>query len=108
MVAQGIPQLPSVRSGVGLTLTPQGRLVLEAASDAAFLDARAAMRLTKAFSTGTGQGLLQLGAGEVGKSLPPTFVWWRGFAAQYIGALCLLSPGTAGDATLPVVAPPTA
>ena len=95
-------------SGVGFRLTPHGRLVLEAAVDAPVLDERSAARLTGAFAESSGQGLLQLGAGEVGQFLPPAFVWWRGFSAQYVGALCLLSPGTAGDATVPVVPPPSA
>jgi hypothetical protein len=94
-------------SCVGLRLTPHGRLMLEEAADVPSLDERTVARLTKAFAESTGRGLLQLGAGEVGQFLPPAFVWWRGFSAQYVGALCLLSPGTAGDAAVPVVPPPT-
>jgi hypothetical protein len=43
--------------------------------------------------------------------LPPAFVWWRDFAARYVGALCLLAPGAASEApsppVLPAVPPPT-
>lgn len=30
---------------------------------------------------GSGHGLLQLGAAEVGQRLPPVFLWWGAFAA---------------------------
>ena len=80
----------AVRDVSGLRLTPHGRLVLEEAANLLGLDERSVMRLTKAFAESTGRGLLQLGAGEVGQLLPPAFVWWRGFSAQYVGALCLL------------------
>ena len=91
-------------SRVGLRLTPHGRLVLEADDDAPILDDGVAERLTKAFGNGSGPGLMQLGAGEVGQALPPAFVWWRGFASRYVAALCLLTT----DDSLPPVPPPTA
>jgi hypothetical protein len=74
---------------LGLRLTPHGRLVLEDEADSPDPDARVAARLSKAFADSTGQGLLQLGAGEVGQLLPPTFAWWRSFSGHYVGALCL-------------------
>lgn len=92
---------------VGLRLTPHGRLMLEEAADVPFLNERSVARLKKAFAESTGRGLLQLGASEVGQFLPPAFVWWRGFSSQYVGTLCLLSSGAAGDATVPIVPPPT-
>ncbi|MDQ2803939.1 MAG: SNF2-related protein, partial [Pseudomonadota bacterium] len=61
------------------------------------MDKAIAARLDEAFRRGGGQGLLQLGAGEVGQVLPPAFVWWRGFAARYVAALCLQGAGTTGD-----------
>ena len=92
-------------SRLGLRLTPHGHLLLEADEEAPILDDGIAERLVPAFARGTGHGLLQLGAGEVGRALPPVFVWWRGFAARYVGALCLLSSG-AEAASLPSVRPP--
>jgi superfamily II DNA or RNA helicase len=77
-----------------LRLTPHGHLVLEHSADAAELDERTASRLTEAFAHGSGQGLLRLGAGELGVALPPLFAWWRGFAGRYVGALCLQSSGS--------------
>ncbi len=106
MVVSGMLRNPAIMTCVGLRLTPQGRLVLEEAADVPGLDERTVGRLTKAFAESTGRGLLQLGAGEIGQFLPPAFVWWRGFSAQYVGALCLLSPGTAGDAAVPTVPAP--
>ena len=95
-------------SRVGLRLTPHGRLMLEVSADVPSLDERTVTRLSKAFAQSTGRGLLQLGAGEVGQFLPPAFVWWRGFSAQYVNALCLLSPRAVEDTTVPEVPPPTA
>jgi superfamily II DNA or RNA helicase len=85
-----------------LRLTPHGHLVLEEASDAAELDDRIASRLADAFARGSGHGLLRLGAAELGHHLPPLFLWWRGLATQYVGALCLQSSG----AGVPEIAPP--
>jgi non-specific serine/threonine protein kinase len=79
---------------LGLRLTPQGRLVVEVQDDAPEIDAKIAARLTEAFAAGTGHGLVRLGAGEVGQALPPAFVWWRDFAARYVGALCPHASGT--------------
>jgi hypothetical protein len=97
-------------SGLALRLTPHGHLLLEPAEDAPALDDQVAQRLATAFARGGGHGLLQLGAGEVGRALPATFVWWRGFAARYVEALCMLPSGVTADAApsraAPTVAPP--
>jgi non-specific serine/threonine protein kinase len=89
-------------------LTPHGRLLLEPADDAPALDEKVAARLVPAFARGSGQGLLQLGAGEVGQALPPDFVWWRGFASRYVGALCLVSSGGDNEDLPDVPAPDAA
>jgi non-specific serine/threonine protein kinase len=91
-----------VSGRLGLHLTPHGHLLLEAAEDAPALDSGLAERLAAGFAKGSGYGLLRLGAGEIGHALPPVFVWWRDFAARYVGALCLTSPG--GVTAMP---PPT-
>jgi non-specific serine/threonine protein kinase len=83
---------------IQLRLTPHGHLLLEDTDDAPFLGDKVAARLAEAFGRASGHGLLQLGAGEVGQSIPPTFVWWRDFAARYVGAVCLHASGAAGDA----------
>ena len=89
-----------------LRLTPHGHLVLEQSADTPELDERIALRLADAFARGSGHGLLRLGAGEVGQVLPPVFLWWRGFAARYVEALCLRSSGPNG-AAVPEIADPT-
>ena len=88
-------------SRLGLRLTPQGRLVPEETDDARDLEDRVAARLVEAFAQGSGYGLMQLGAGEVVRALPPVLVWWHDFAARYVAELCLRS----SDAAF-TVAPP--
>ena len=88
-------------SRLNLRLTPHGHLVLEPASDAPDLDEPAAARLVPAFFQGSGPGLVQLGAGEVGQALPPVFAWWRAFAARYVAALCLDSASDLPDVAAP-------
>ena len=90
---------------LGLRLTPQGRLLSDVVDNAQVLDHGTAGRLALAFAQGSGQGLVQLGAGEIGRVLPPDFVWWRDFSARYVGALCVLAPADAQ--TPPPVPPPT-
>ena len=94
-----------------LTLSPQGQLRLDlhdglsdtayaldaalgAALDAA-LDAALEGQLERAFSAGTGHGLLLLGARGVGQVLPGAFAWWRDFAARYVTGLCAVADDTA-------------
>ena len=76
-------------------LTPHGHLLLAPDSDAPSLPAALQQRLTDAFALGSGHGLLQLGAGEVGSVLPPAWAWWRDFAARYVTALCATPEGGA-------------
>jgi superfamily II DNA or RNA helicase len=97
-------------SRLGLRLTPHGRLSVEDQDDAPDIDAAASIRLIDAFARGTGYGLVWLGAAEVGQALPPLFVWWRDFAALYIGSLCLRASGMEAEerGKLPGVPAPTA
>ena len=81
-------------------LTPQGHLLLAPAAEGPPLAADLEQRLRDSFERGAGNGLLQLGAGEVGTALPTAFSFWREFGARYVTALCT-SPGA-------VVAPPSA
>ncbi|MBV8457804.1 MAG: ATP-dependent helicase, partial [Acetobacteraceae bacterium] len=100
------PELSTTR--LGLRLTPHGRLLAEPVDEAPELDQGTAKRLADAFMRGSGHGLLQLGAGEVGKLLPPALVWWRAFAARYVAALCLHAPAAESGAALPGVQGPDA
>jgi non-specific serine/threonine protein kinase len=86
-------------------LTPQGRLWLAPANDAQAPPPDAEARLRKAFARGTGHGLLQLGAGEVGTTLPAVFSYWRELGALFVNALCAAPEAAlgrgSGDAPVP-------
>lgn len=71
-------------------LTPSGRLVLTIDEAQEALDLLVGEQLQRAFDQGAGQGLLQLGAVEIDRQLPPVFSYWRDFAAQFVTALCTL------------------
>ena len=92
-------------SRLGLRLTPQGRLLIEPSEDAPALDAGLAERLVEAFGRGPGHGLIWLGAGEVGQPLPPTFAWWRDFAARYVEEICALASDAVAGAPPATPAP---
>ncbi len=86
-------------------LSPLGRLTLRQAGEAPELDAELGERLERAFSRGSGHGLLCLGADEVGTALPPDLSYWREFGARYVSAVCAL-PGIANGDAKPRVAGP--
>ena len=90
------------------TLTPHGRLALVEGPDAPLLDPELAQRLRNAFERGSGHGLLQLGAAEVGAALPPVFSYWREFGAWYVTALCTHPDTEAPPRKVRVPAPPDA
>jgi non-specific serine/threonine protein kinase len=71
-----------------LTLTPRGHLLFTVADD--ILDPSAAFcrRLEHAFARGSGHGLLELGAAEVGTALPADLKYWRDFAARLVTTIC--------------------
>src|SRR5437867_3963424 len=72
-----------------LALTPRGHLLFTGADDAA-QPAAAGLSgtLDAAFARGSGHGLLELGAGEVGTALPADFSYWRDFAGRLITSIC--------------------
>jgi non-specific serine/threonine protein kinase len=74
--------------GLAPVLTPHGRLLLAPVDDGPALPADQVRRLQEAFARGAGAGLLQLGAGEVGTSLPPTLGYWRELGALFVTAVC--------------------
>ncbi|MEO7742851.1 MAG: hypothetical protein ABIR98_07945 [Usitatibacter sp.] len=88
-------------------VTPHGRLMVAPAEGAPPLAEDLARRIETAFARGTGHGLLQLGAGEVGVALPPLFAYWREFAARYVTALCALPEAEAAGPLGPIAAPGT-
>ena len=79
-------------------LTPRGHLLLAPEEGAPGVTREVAARLREAFARGQGEGLLQLGAGEVGTPLPPALAYWRDFAAQFVTALCARPGGDTDEA----------
>jgi hypothetical protein len=69
------------------------------------LDSGLARRLEEAFARGSGHGLLQLGASEVGVVLPPVFSYWREFGTRYVTALCTLPDAASHPTKAHVPAP---
>jgi hypothetical protein len=57
---------------VAPVLTPHGHLILSEDRDASALEPELARRLGNALARGSGHGLLQFGASEVGVALPPS------------------------------------
>ena len=89
-------------------LTPHGHLTLIEDRDASALEPGLAQRLQDAFARGSGHGLLQLGASEVGVALPPVFSYWREFGARYVTAVCTLPEGGARSIKRHIPSPPDA
>ena len=89
-------------------LTPHGHLVLRQSSDAPALEPRLAQRLLDSFTRGSGHGLLQLGAGEVGSALPPVFSYWRELGARYVTLLCTIPDAGTFESKATVPVPPPA
>jgi len=87
-------------------LTSHGRLTLGPVAEGPALDPGLARRLQDAFARGSGHGLLQLGAGEVGTALPAVFSYWRELATRYVTALCALSDAATDRPRAHVPTPP--
>ena len=87
-------------------LTPHGRLILSPADEGPVLEPGLARRLQESFARGSGHGLFQLGAGEVGEALPPAIAYWRELGARYVTALCTLPEAGADPSKVHVPAPP--
>ena len=88
-------------------LTPRGHLRLLEVDEPPGTDPHIAARLLKAFQSGTGDGLLQLGAGEVGTVLSPALSYWRDFAARFVTAVCTQPGMDEARQRVDVPAPPT-
>jgi len=71
-----------------LALTPRGHLLLTGGDDTTEPPAAFWRRLEGAFARGSGHGLLELGAGEVGTALPADVGYWRDFAARFVTSIC--------------------
>ena len=73
---------------LSLALTPRGHLLLTGADEAPQPPAALWRTLEGAFARGSGHGLLELGAGEIGTALPSGISYWRDFAARFVTTIC--------------------
>ncbi|MEX1129452.1 MAG: DEAD/DEAH box helicase [Vicinamibacterales bacterium] len=87
-----------------LALTPRGHLLWTGAEDAPQPPAALWRTLEGAFARGSGHGLLELGAGEIGTALPAGVSYWRDFAARFVTTICTHPDLDADHAPIP--APP--
>jgi len=92
-----------------LALTPNGRLVVVEAGEAAdsALTERERRQLTKAFADSSAAGLFTLAAGRFEGTLSPTLAYWREFAGRYLTELCH-TPEFAATELEPIEPPPSA
>ena len=87
-----------------LALTPHGRLLFTPEDGTFQLPRVLARRLESAFGRGSGHGLLELGAAEVGTALPADFGYWRDFGARLVTAICMHPDLTAHHTLIPAPA----
>ncbi len=88
-----------------LALTPRGRLLFTGADDRSQQRATLSRTLEGAFARGSGHGLLDLGASEVGTALPADLGYWRDFAARLVTGICTHPDLDAHHAPIPAPAP---
>jgi hypothetical protein len=88
-----------------LSLTPRGHLLFTVQEeDALSLPVPLVHRLETAFGRGSGHGLFELGAGEVGTPLPAALSYWRDFGARFVTAICTHPDLAAGNTIIPAPA----
>jgi superfamily II DNA or RNA helicase len=75
-----------------LALSPHGLLYLDAdeleRDPCVVVPNEAATRIEAAFAAGPGEGLMQLGAVEISRGLPPSHAFFRDLARDFVTALC--------------------
>ena len=86
-----------------LTLTPRGHLLFNRAGETVELTSGLASSLERAFGRGSGHGLLELGATEVGTVLPAGLSYWRDFAARFVTAFCAHPDDGTPDVSIPAL-----
>jgi len=91
-------------------LTPNGKIDVRRGfpEEGPLVSASAAQRILEAFRFGRGHGVLQLGAGELGRDLDPTLSYWREIGQVFIARVCrAFDPAnpTHQDLLIPDVAP---
>jgi non-specific serine/threonine protein kinase len=87
-----------------LALTPRRHLLFTAEDGAFQPPPELSRRLERAFARGSGHGLLELGAAEVGTTLPADFNYWRDFAVRLVTTVCTHPDSEAHHARIPAPA----
>ena len=91
-----------------LALTPRGHLLFTAEDGSTVQPPQERLhKLESAFARGSGHGLLELGAADVGTTLPSDFGYWRDFAARLVTAVCAHSDSDLDAHHAPIAAPPS-
>lgn len=89
-----------------LALTPRGHLLFTAEDGGTVQPPQERLHgLQSAFARSSGHGLLELGAADVGTTLPSDLSYWRDFAARFVTAVCTHPDLDALHA--PIAAPPS-
>src|SRR5262249_25065604 len=86
-----------------LALTPRGHLLLVNSDTSPALSDTLGRTVERAFARGSGHGLLELGARDLGSLLPADLAYWRDFGAKFVTAICTHPDADARTA----IAPPT-
>lgn len=81
-------RIQSFRMGITLSISPHGRLFVEAAADETALDELLSERIKQAFDQDQAQGLLYLATRQLQSSLPPAFAFARDVGCRYLTRLC--------------------
>ncbi|HLG56822.1 MAG TPA: DEAD/DEAH box helicase [Vicinamibacterales bacterium] len=87
-----------------LALTPRRRLLFTAEDGTFQPPPELLRRLEHAFARSSGHGLLELGAAEVGTTLPADFNYWRDFAVRLVTTVCTHPDSEAHHAKIPAPA----
>ncbi|MCH7667540.1 MAG: DEAD/DEAH box helicase, partial [Acidobacteria bacterium] len=90
MTQLSLDRAPEADDTLICRLTPSGRIDVRpgSAEDGPRISATAAQRILDAFRAGRGHGVLQLGAGELGRDLHPTLSYWRDIGQALVGRVC--------------------
>ena len=90
MTQLSLDSVPDIGATLVCGLTPSGRIDVQPGSpeDGPGMSAAAAQRILDAFNAGRGQGVLHLGAGELGTELHPTLSYWRDIGQALVSRAC--------------------
>ncbi|MGH9373602.1 MAG: ATP-dependent helicase, partial [Vicinamibacterales bacterium] len=87
-----------------LALTPRGHLLFTVTDEELLPPSAPLRRLESAFGRGSGHGLFELGAREVGSALSADLSYWRDFGARLVTAICTHPDLTAQHTLIPAPA----